>query len=361
MKIKTTFFALIMVFMTTASQAQLHQSVLEDETGNTLLSNLVTNYKPSNVLNYSMARDTMFDKIDRRGDSLYCIYSGHRLYLPHTGDPTSSVYMGGSNNGINTEHVYPRSKGAQNGNAKSDMHHLFPTRIRVNSARGSLPFGDIPDSQTNLWFIKNMEQSNIPTVNIDGYSELFTNKFEPREEVKGNIARAMFYFYTMYKSQADAADATFFSSQKEQLCEWHYADPVDEEEWNRTFAIAQRQSGKPNPFVLDCSLATRAGYCSGVVNPICTQTVPIVSIPNSKEVYKISPNPVRDILQIKVENKKNNAFYTVQVLDITGKEIASIKSNQTLLKIPFSSFPKGMLLLQIKTANYQKTIKTIHQ
>jgi endonuclease I len=38
--------------------------------------------------------------------------------------------------------------------------------------------------------------------------------FEPRESVKGDLARAVFYFYTIHKSQADDS---YFAEQKQTL------------------------------------------------------------------------------------------------------------------------------------------------
>ncbi|MEY3053095.1 MAG: hypothetical protein RLY31_2880, partial [Bacteroidota bacterium] len=95
---------------------------------------------------------------------------------------------------------------------------------------------------------------------------------EPREDHKGNVARAMFYFYTMYREQADDADPDFFDLQRETLCQWHYADPVDSLEHARSLMIAAYQDGLANPFVLDCTTATRS-YCSDNPQP-CTPLVP---------------------------------------------------------------------------------------
>ncbi len=61
-------------------------------------------------------------------------------------------------------------------------------------------------------------QSSIPPNNIDEYSESETAYFEPREDRKGDIARSMFYFYTMY---SEVADDDFFEGQQEVLKIWH--------------------------------------------------------------------------------------------------------------------------------------------
>lgn len=96
-----------------------------------------------------------------------------------------------------------------------------------------------------------------PDINIDDYSEATGNQFEPRESVKGNIARAMFYFNTIF---SDKGEPSFFDQQDEALCLWNRLDPFDSPELARSAAIAQKQ-GNENPFVLDPSLAERL-YCT---------------------------------------------------------------------------------------------------
>ncbi|HAW05426.1 MAG TPA: endonuclease I, partial [Saprospirales bacterium] len=103
-----------------------HISVFSHLNGDDLYEEIVDTYKPDVVLTYGMARDTMFSKIDGVNDSLECIYTGMKRYLIPGEDPTQAVYLDGAPNGINTEHSYPQSKGASDGNARSDMHHLYP-------------------------------------------------------------------------------------------------------------------------------------------------------------------------------------------------------------------------------------------
>ena len=273
-----------------------HEAVFEGKTDEELRILLVDNFTPSVVLTYSQARDTMYGIIYNVNDSIAGIYSDHKVYLKPGEDPSTYIFKNGEVDGINAEHSYPQSKGAENGNARSDMHHLFPARVGTNSARGSLPFAEINDDITNQWYYKNQENSNKPIPSkIDLYSEKGNESWEPRESVKGNIARAIFYFYTIYQDQADNADPTFFSGMKETLCNWHDLDPVDELEWNRTKMISNWQDGKSNPFVLDCTLASRL-YCSEV-SPECI-TVDIAESKPFSEI-KLCSNPANDFAVFK--------------------------------------------------------------
>ncbi|MGF1514816.1 MAG: endonuclease [Elainellaceae cyanobacterium] len=220
--------------------------------GESLLDELASLFTPKKTLGYARARDLMYGSIDNDDGVLRGAYTGYEIRVnPRSVKPRSEAF----DKGINAEHVWPQSRGAQ-GPAKSDIHNLFPTRVNVNSIRGNNPFADIPDPSTSRWFRDDDQLRRIPSEAIDEYSEFRTGVFEPREEVKGNVARAMFYFFTVYESQADER---FFKRQQSTLCEWDKLDPPDATEVARSHAVAQAQ-GNENPFVVDTTLAERT-YC----------------------------------------------------------------------------------------------------
>ena len=291
MKFRNTIAIIYFLALGQFMNAQ-HQPVFTDYSGTTLLNLLVDEYKPNVVLEYSAARDTLYSKIDAQNDTLECVYTGFKIYLDPTQDPTVAAYMNGGPNGLNAEHTFPQSLGASTGNARSDMHHIYPARIDVNSERGSKPFRNISNNATSLWFYENQQMSNTPSNPNGQYSRSNASGFEPRDVHKGNVARSMFYFYTMYKSQADAANPNFFESQRTTLCEWHIADPVDQAEWDRTFAIAHYQDDKPNPFVLDCTLAERT-YCSDIENYGCVVSTDSPILEKPFKLKQNIPNPAQ--------------------------------------------------------------------
>lgn len=289
----------LLIFIASIVQAQYNQQLLfGSQNGTVLLDSLIDAYKTSTVLSYNNARDTMFAKIYVLNDSVRCVYTGHQLYLNPALDPSTALYQWGGSNGINTEHSYPQSKGADSGNAKSDLHHLFPVRAGVNSARSNHPYGESDDNTTTSWYYDTLSVPNpSPLVNIDAYSEFnaSTNIFEPKEEHKGNAARAIFYFYTMYKAEADAADPTFFAVQLPSICQWHLNDPVDSLEWERSHIIASYQDGKTNPFVLDHTLVPRT-YCPHLLS---TGTSTLADF--GAELYQNFPNPAQSSTTLQYE------------------------------------------------------------
>lgn len=299
--------------------SQTFTPVFSNLNGTALYQAVVAAYKPVVVLDYANARDTLFARVlAKNDDSLRCIYSGYTLYLDPTQDPTQYIYLGGSPLGMNTEHAYPQAKGAADGNARSDMHHLYPTRTPVNEARGNLPFAEIPDPQTQQWFYKAQVFTSIPTQNIHLYSEANNAAFEPRESVKGDLARSIFYFYTMYTAEALAADPGFFALQRPTLCQWHDQDRADSAELIKTLRIAPYQENKPNPFVLDCTLARRM-YCPEL--PVQCQTTSVFEYNRSPLGLRVSPNPLRDAgkIEMTLPFAGNLKF---RLLSLPGQEIA---------------------------------------
>ena len=227
--------------------------------GDELISFLQGNYTTGTTLGYTNARDTLYLNIDRIDGQVKGIYTNYTVDLPNTGvDPSTHLYE----NGINCEHIWPQSLYEGGEPLKSDMHALRPCKDNVNSARGNKAFNDVLDSQTATWYWQDSQTSNIPSSNIDEYSENHGTYFEPREDRKGDIARTMFYFYTMYSEEADD---DFFEVQKGVLQTWHDQDPADEDELNRTWAIAPYQQNKPNPFILDETLVERAYFYDGAL------------------------------------------------------------------------------------------------
>ncbi len=214
-----------------------------------LLDYIQNNYTATSVQGYDSARDILYEEIENTNNSVYCIYTNYSVQLNNS-DPSTHLYE----NGMNCEHLWPQSLGANSYPMKSDMHHLRPCKDNVNSTRGNKPYNEINDFMTDSWFWLSYQSNNIPTNNINEYSESNSTSFEPREEVKGDIARAMFYFYTIYKN---VADDNFFNLQKDILYQWHNDDPVNSQELIRTWDIASYQNNIPNPFIVDESLIYR--------------------------------------------------------------------------------------------------------
>ncbi len=230
----------------------LAQEIFPEKEGAELRRLLREDYSPNQLLSYKSARRMMFGIVDNNGGVVELAYLSATFQIdPFNPIPNHLI--------INTEHTWPQSKFGKDGGAgpKTDIHHLFPTGHRVNSDRGNKPFGEVIDSQARkFWKVITDPETSIPSIDFSAYSEVGNSVFEPEENHKGNVARAMVYFFTIYEEHPKI-DLPFFLGQVETLKEWHVADKADDPEKERSNRIESIQ-GNINPFVMDSTLLARA-------------------------------------------------------------------------------------------------------
>lgn len=150
----------------------------------------------------------------------------------------------------NKEHVWAKShgfpeSGYSSSEPYSDAHHLRPTQNSINSSRGNKDFGEVTSGGSS-----------------DAYGNKWTNTiFEPRDEVKGDVARIMFYMETRYGSEtqfnlqlvdeAPTSGSTLNGKfgNLQTLIKWHYEDPVSQEEIYRNNVIYTYYQKNRNPYI----------------------------------------------------------------------------------------------------------------
>ena len=270
-------FSLLFFKADVRAQPVPQQTLFPGTTGAALLDSLVRVYKPSVTLTGQDAyRDTLYGAVERRpNDTVEDVYTGLVATISEGEDPSAAM----TRQGINVEHTWPQSKGAgeENPLANSDLHHLFPAADAANSARSNNPFSAIPaDEASDWWYLGEGFDDPRSGVPLAFHSRSTSARFEPRAVQQGNTARAMFYFYTMYRPEVNAADPSFMALQRETLRQWHAADPVDQAEYDRTFRVAAYQDDLPNPFVLDPTLVQRAYFDDAPPAPFAPGDVAIV-------------------------------------------------------------------------------------
>jgi deoxyribonuclease-1 len=183
----------------------------------TFLASRVTGHT---VYSYTSARQHMFGEYDNVDGWVRCVYTDTPVQT--SGIPDGNV--------MNCEHTWPQSMGAE-GDARSDMHHLYPTLSTPNSVRGNLPFGDV--------VTQNWSQGG----SLRGTDSGGVTVFEPRDPHKGDCARACFYFALRYGNLS-----SFLTYQEPVLRQWAFADTVSQKELERNDAIDALQHNR-NPFI----------------------------------------------------------------------------------------------------------------
>jgi endonuclease I len=132
-----------------------------------------------------------------------------------------------------------------------NREHVWPqSRLGVNVSYTN----DFPSKATDVHNLKPADPDENGNRSNDYFDYIFTDDtYAPRDEVKGDIARILFYMATMYFDLTLNENPLTSSSEKTMgilsvLLEWNELDPVDDFERNRNEVIFSYQ-GNRNPFI----------------------------------------------------------------------------------------------------------------
>ncbi|MCB0420074.1 MAG: endonuclease [Bdellovibrionales bacterium] len=189
------------------------------------------------TFSYSDARKKLF------GDIFLIQSDQYYLKDVYCNTSYSSQQVGGTigpglipdHNVLNTEHSWPQSKFNRQfrlEQQKSDLFILYPVSTRINSSRGNIEFGEVYKTTSKTCAAAKRGHA------VRGSSATY---FEPPNEIKGDIARSLFYFAIRY-------NASLSQEQEYFLRKWHQQDPVDLDELMKQEKIYYFQ-GIRNPFI----------------------------------------------------------------------------------------------------------------
>lgn len=166
------------------------------------------------------------------------------VILLYSGRSQGKDTNGGGADQWNREHTWAKSHGdfGTSPGPGTDVHHLRPTDVSVNSARGN----------------KDFDMGGSPVDEAEGN---FTDddSFEPRDEVKGDVARMIMYMAVRYEGDDGAPDLELNDQvdngsapamgRQSVLLEWNAQDPPDDFEKNRNQVIFDQFQHNRNPFI----------------------------------------------------------------------------------------------------------------
>ena len=214
--------------------------------GQALINSLTDLIDGHKQLGYSN-RLSAYPKTDMKDGYIWDMYSNEKYTMSDTGDSASS-----EGQGFNTEHTVPQSWFNKNEPMRSDLFHIYPTDIKVNSIRSSYLYGETSNPTT---VTKN--GSKLGSSTFEGYNGTV---FEPIDEYKGDLARTYFYMATRYSQQlgswtAGESQKVFKGSYPylttyaiNLFMKWHELDPVSEKETSRNNAVQAIQNNR-NPYI----------------------------------------------------------------------------------------------------------------
>ncbi|PDY46995.1 endonuclease I family protein [Bacillus pseudomycoides] len=168
----------------------------------------------------------------------------NNVLLLYTGRSQGKFTNGSGVDNWNREHVWAKSHGdfGTAAGPGTDLHHLRATDVSVNSSRGNLDFDN--------------GGVNHPEATECKYDN---DSWEPRDSVKGDIARMLFYMAVRYEGDSGEVDLELnervnnnkdpYMGKLSVLLKWNEQDPVDDIERKRNEVIFTKYQHNRNPFI----------------------------------------------------------------------------------------------------------------
>ncbi|MGE7876252.1 endonuclease [Peribacillus muralis] len=170
--------------------------------------------------------------------------NANNVILLYTGRSQGKTVNGSGVNDWNREHVWAKSHGdfGTTLGPGTDLHHLRPADVSVNSTRNNLDFDN-----------GGSEHSEAKGNYYD------SDSWEPRDGVKGDVARMLFYMAVRYEGDDGEIDLELnnqvnngtapYHGKLSVLLKWNEQDPVDAFERNRNEVIYNKYQHNRNPFI----------------------------------------------------------------------------------------------------------------
>lgn len=335
---KFYFFTITLILFIASVYSQIPPGYYDDAQGlkgealKTALHNIIDDHTE---YSYNDLRDFILENTDEDPNN------SNNIILLYTGRSQNKNTFGGNANDWNREHVWAKSHG-DFGNTPpcgTDAHHIRPTDASVNSARGNKDFdnGGVEHSEA---------EGNYYT----------SSTWEPRDAVKGDVARMIFYMEVRYEGGSgeldlEVVDWVNTSPDPEHgkfstLYEWHQQDPPDAFEINRNEVIYSYQDNR-NPFI------DHPEYLINIYEP-SVNTAELTS----ENKIKIYPNPSCDFISV-INLPSDLKNWEIRISNIYGTEVINETRIQqaSINNIDVSELPGGIYILSLIQENKVYSIK----
>jgi endonuclease I len=298
--------------------------------------------KDIHIYSYNTTNNYLKD-IDNYDDHyVECFYTGERMDRDNSGSQAGQW---------NKEHIFAKSYGFKSQYevdgtkhyhlAYSDMHHLRIAEAWINQQRSNSYFDYVLDN-----------------TNHDSYGNLWTSTtFEPRDEVKGDVARMLFYMDVMYNdnitNEADTTklnleltdDVTLIKEGKlggtnylgklSTLLKWAAEDPVDQREVDRNNGIFAKQNNR-NPFI------DHPEYAYYIYKDKCDSLSLSLQSFEDGGMYVIPNKEKIDLINQKIDKLGEITLDSKEALDLIIDDICAIDQESKSYITGYEAFNKAI-------------------
>lgn len=209
---------------------------------------LKSKYLKHTALSYKTARIQMYNDVDCQNDQLHLIYGGNSISWKCGGKsiPQSTV--------VNAEHIIPQSFFNSKSPMVSDLHHLISSPAKLNGKRSNFKYAEFSYDLCEFW-CKDNDCSLTRPSNPDQYSCLSKkNQWMPRKDDRGEVARAVLYWFTVYDDKGVSMDRV---GDLQTFINWANTYPPSDREVQRN-KLVEKVQGNLNPYIVDPSLVDKA-------------------------------------------------------------------------------------------------------
>ena len=231
--------AFLLTYAATWAQPVDYYNGTEGLVGEALKQKLHSIIRGHKVFTYAEVKEVLkdLDEDPENTENIILFYKGTSIPKENFASNNEPDYW-------NREHTWPRSHGFEENTdtAYTDIRNLTPSDATVNSSKSNKDFNDVPNT---LEYAEGEAE--------DTYTD--SDFWDPRDEVKGDVARILFYMATRYEGTRDLelVDRVSYSGDPElgvlyTMLKWHEQDPVSEKESERNEGVYGYQ-GNRNPFV----------------------------------------------------------------------------------------------------------------
>ncbi|HXH17669.1 MAG TPA: endonuclease [Chitinophagales bacterium] len=302
--------------------------------------NELTQYLQAHIfINYAAYKNTMVPVIFERDTVsqqhvVNCEYSGETKIYSGSFDFVALRYS--------REHMLARSwmptGGATTAAEGSDYHNLALTNLdSVNSIRSNFPFGEVEQATYSFLECKLGTDSGQTVV------------FEPRDEKKGDVARALFYMMVCYNGLGGNWGLNHLLSSGtlqnvNVLLNWHFSDLPDAFEKTKHEYIYSLQRNR-NPFIDFPVLASCIDFGEIIKSGICpTVEIRDITTPIPVTIY---PNPADGLLII--ETQRNGQLKKIIVCDVHGRMVGELEypDRSDRVEFPLGIVYQGFFFVKI--------------
>ena len=346
-RIFTTYFAILLSLASIAQKKEYYQFSFGTK-GLALkesLHNLISNHKE---YSYTASSTDVWDIIKETDkDTL----NPENVILIYSGISVNAAQEYNSAKGWSREHVWAKSRG-DFGTSKgpgTDVHHLRACNIRVNSIRNNRNFDDCVDC----------EDVYIDEYNTGSKKDANLYTFTPPKEVKGDVARMLFYMAIRYDGTDGEVDLELTStlldkSSKEPLqanlstlLKWNVEDPVSDWERNKNEIIYTSYQENRNPFIdypelADFIWGDRVGEAWQAIEEGAEEDVATGAKEIENSNISVYPNPVSEKVFV------DGSYSKLELLSVHGKLLYVEKSNTNTV-IDLNYFSDGVYFIKITT------------